>query len=471
MFDIVVIGGGPGGYVAAIKGAQLGAKVALVEDRRVGGCCLNRGCIPTKALVRTAEIYLDMKRGPEFGLNPGDVRVDWGTVIARKDKVVHQLTSGVELLLKANGVALYDGRGNIPKPGVVEVALKDGGREVLETKSIIIATGSLEQSPPIPEEQVRAHTVTSEEALDFDHVPESLLVIGGGVLGIEFACIYNAFGSKVVAVKRGPGILPPIDEELQTRMIPVLKRAGISINHGIFIKEITETDAGKKRLLADTKDGGQAEFVAEKVLLALGRVPNFGGIDLDALGVQYDKRGIKTDARMQTNVPGIYAIGDVVGRFWLAPVASAEGVVAVENITGHPAEIDYSIIPSCVFSIPEVASVGLREKEARDKGLDIKVSKFPFTANGRALAMGEAEGVVKVVAQASDGKLLGVHILGPRATDLIHEGSIALKLGAKAADIADILVHAHPTLSEAFMEACEGISGGSIHIAPRRRAQ
>ncbi|MHB0886937.1 MAG: dihydrolipoyl dehydrogenase family protein, partial [Bacillota bacterium] len=410
------------------------------------------------------------KHGPAFGLTPGEIKVDWGTVIARKDKVVHQLTSGVELLLKSNGVALYDGRGSIPKPGVVEVALKGGGKEVLETKNIIIATGSLEQSPPIPEEQVRAHTVTSEDALDFDHVPESLLIIGGGVLGIEFACIYNAFGSKVTAVKRGPGILPPIDEELQTRMIPVLKRAGITVNHGIYVKEITETADGMKRLVAE-KDGAPAEFVAERVLLALGRVPNYGGIDLDALGVQYEKRGIKTDAQMRTNVPGIYAIGDVVGRYWLAPVASAEGVVAVENITGHPAQIDYSIIPSCVFSIPEVASVGLKEKEARDKGLDIKISKFPFTANGRALAMGEAEGVVKVIAQAGDGKLLGVHILGPRATDLIHEASIALKLGAKAADIADILVHAHPTLSEALMEACEGIAGEAIHLAPRRRAQ
>ncbi len=323
----------------------------------------------------------------------------------------------------------------------------------------------------IPEDQVRAHTVTSEEALDFDHVPESLLIIGGGVLGIEFACIFNAFGSKVQAIKRGPGILPPIDEELQTRMIPMLKRAGINITHGIYVKEIAETADGKKKLVADTKDGGPVEFVAEKILLALGRVPNYGGIDLDALGIEHDKRGIKTDSRMRTNVPGIYAIGDVVGRFWLAPVASAEGVVAVENITGHPAEIDYRIVPSCVFSIPEVATVGLKEKEARDKGLDVKVAKFPFTANGRAMAMGEAEGIVKVVAQAGDGKLLGVHILGPRATDLIHEASIALKTGAKAADIADILVHAHPTLSEGFMEACEGVVGESVHIAPRRRAQ
>ncbi|HEY3314788.1 MAG TPA: dihydrolipoyl dehydrogenase [Bacillota bacterium] len=471
MFDIVVIGGGPGGYVAAIKGAQLGAKVALVENRRVGGCCLNRGCIPTKALVRTAEVYLDMKRGPEFGLTPGEVKVDWGTVIARKSKVVHQLTSGVDLLLKSNGVAVYDGTAGVPKVGLVEVALKDGGKETLETKNIIIATGSLEQFPPIPEEQVKAHTVTSEDALDFDHVPESLLIIGGGVLGIEFACIYNAFGSKIQVVKRGPGILPPIDEELQIRMIPMLKRKGITINHGIYIKEIKESGNGLKKLVADTKDAGPVEFEAEKILLALGRVPNYGGIDLDALGVERDKRGIKANAKMQTNVPGIYAIGDVVGRFWLAPVASAEGVVAVENITGHPTEVDYSIVPSCVFSIPEVATVGLKEKEARDQGLNIKVSKFQFTANGRAMAMGENEGVVKVVAKADDGKLLGVHILGPRATDLIHEASIALKMGAKAQDIADILVHAHPTLSEAFMEACEGVMGESIHIAPRRRAQ
>ncbi|QUL98942.1 MAG: dihydrolipoyl dehydrogenase [Candidatus Fermentithermobacillus carboniphilus] len=465
MFDVVVIGSGPGGYVAAIKGAQLGGKIAIVEGGKLGGTCLNVGCIPTKALVHSATTYLLAKRARDFGVEIPDVRLNLEGVMAHKQKTIKTLVDGVERLLKGNGVSVYRGWAKVPSPGRVEVTMADGSKEVLETKHIIIATGSSQQLPPVSEESL-AHTISSDDALELDHVPERLLVIGGGVLGVEFACIWNAFGAKVEMVKRSPLILPPIDEEISQRLMVILKRKGITVHSGIYVKEIRE-EGGEKVLVADTKDGGTKEFRADLVLVAMGRVPNFGGLDLDALGVAYDRHGIKTDDRMATNVPGIWAIGDVVGRTYLAPVASMEGIVAMENIFGKEARMDYSVIPSCVFSIPECASVGLKEKEAREKGLSVKVSKFPFSANGRAQAIGETDGLVKVVADATSGKILGMHILGPHADDLIHEGALAMKAGLTAKDVAE-MVHAHPTLPEAVLEACHGAWDRPIHLLTGR---
>lgn len=470
MYDAIVIGGGPGGYVAAIRAAQLGCRTALVEMDRVGGTCLNRGCIPTKTLVRSAELFQEMKHASSFGIKAGSVELDLAAVVERKDAVVRNLTGGVDTLLRSNGVDSFAGRARITAPGEVTVQLNAGGEEKLAARNIIIATGSLPQMPPLPEAQW-VETIDSTDALSPTEIPGDLLIIGGGVLGIEFACIYNAFGSRVTCVKRSPGILPPIDPELSQRLLPMLKRKGINVSTGIFMKSIESRPGGRKALVAEERKGDsiqEVSFEADQILVAMGRVPNFGGLDLDGLGIAYDRGGIKTDGRMRTTVPGIYAIGDVCGRYWLAPVASAEGVVAADNIAGHDVEIDYKAIPQCVFSIPEVASVGLTEKEAKDAGTEIKVSKFPFSANGRAMAMGETEGLVKMVAGA-DGKLLGLHILGPRATDLIHEGSIAISLGATAEDMSNILLHAHPTLSEAVMEAAHGIHSQPIHLATRRR--
>ncbi|MEW6308319.1 MAG: dihydrolipoyl dehydrogenase [Bacillota bacterium] len=466
MYDIVVIGGGPGGYVAAIRAAQLGAKVACVEAVRVGGTCLNRGCIPTKTLVRSAEILENCRHASKFGVNAGEASIDMPAVIARKNQVVANLTGGVEKLFKAYGVEFFPGRASVPSPDRVVVALNAGGTETLATKHIILATGSKSQLPPLPKEQL-ALTISSDEALNLQHVPESMLVIGGGVLGIEFACIYNAFGAKVTAIKRTPLILPPIDPEISQRLALILKRQGITINTGVYMREIFAR--GGKKVLTAEQDGKPVEYEVDTILVAMGRVPEFGGIDLDALGVAYDKSGIKVDEWLRTSVPTIYAIGDCVGKFMLAPVASAEGVAAVEHAMGHPRKLDYSVVPNCVFSHPEVASVGLTETQAQDKGFEPKVSKFLMSANGRALAIGQSEGVVKLVADAKTGKVLGLHILGPFACDLIHEGSIALKTGAKAEDLSDILVHAHPTLSETVMEAAHGVHGDPIHMAPRRR--
>jgi len=464
MFDVVVVGGGPGGYVAAIKGAQMGGKVALVEGHKIGGTCLNVGCIPTKALVHSANTYISAREAHRFGVKTGDVELDLSGVMAHKEKTVAQLVGGVEMLLKGNGVQVYRGWANVPAPGKVEVTYPDGSKETLETKNIILATGSSQQLPPVSKESL-AHTISSDDALELDHVPERMLVIGGGVLGVEFACIWNAFGSTVEMVKRSPLILPPVDEEISRRLMPILKRKGITVHSGIYVKEIRE-EGGEKVLVADTKEGEKKEFRADVVLVAMGRVPNFGGIDLTALGVEHDKNGIKTDERMATSVPGIYAIGDVVGRTFLAPVASAEGIVAVENIFGHKAAMDYSVIPAAVFSIPECASVGLKELEAKEKGYNVKVSKFPFSANGRAQAIGETEGLVKVVGDADTGKILGVHILGPHADDLIHEGALAMKAGLTARQVAE-MVHVHPALPEAVLEAMHGVQDKPIHMLVR----
>lgn len=464
MFDAIVIGSGPGGYVTAIKGAQLGGKIALVEGHKIGGTCLNVGCIPTKALVHAATTYLNTKEASKFGVETGEVKLNLAGVMAHKEKTVKQLVGGVDMLLKGNGVTVYRGWAKVPAPGKVEVTYEDGSKEVLETRNIILATGASQQQPPVSAESL-SHTISSDDALELDHVPERLLVIGGGVLGVEFACIWNAFGATVDMVKRSPLILPPVDEEISRRLMPILKRKGITVHGGQYIKEIKE-EGGEKVLIADTKDGGREEFRADTVLVAMGMVPNFGGIDLDALGVVYDRHGIKTDEHMATNVPGIWAIGDVVGRTYLAPVASTEGIVAMENIFGHPATMDYSVVPGCVFSIPECASVGLKELEAKEKGYNVKVSKFPFSANGRAQAIGETEGLVKVVGEADTGKILGVHILGPHADDLIHEAALAMKAGLTSRQVAE-MIHAHPTLPEAMLEAMHGVLDKPIHILAR----
>jgi dihydrolipoamide dehydrogenase len=464
MFDVVVIGSGPGGYVTAIKGAQMGGKVALVEGHKIGGCCLNVGCIPTKALVHAATTYLNAKEAHKYGVEVGEVKLNLAGAMAHKEKTVKQLVGGVEMLLKGYGVTVYRGWADVPAPGKVEVKHEDGSVEVLETKHIILATGSTQQLPPVSKESI-AHCISSDDALELDHVPERMLVIGGGVLGVEFACIWNAFGSKVDMVKRSPLILPPIDEEISRRLMPILRRKSITVHGGQYIKEIKE-EGGEKVLIAETKEGERQEFRADTVLIAMGRVPFFGGIDLSKLGVEHDKYGIKTDERMATNVPGIWAIGDVVGRTYLAPVASTEGMVAIENIFGHPAKMDYSVVPGCVFSIPECASVGLKELEAKEKGYNVKVSKFPFSANGRAMAIGETEGLVKVVGEADTGKILGVHILGPHADDLIHEAALAMKAGLTARQVAE-MIHAHPTLPEAMMEAMHGVQDKPIHFLAR----
>ncbi len=464
MFDVIVIGGGPGGYVAAIKGAHLGGKIGLVEGAKLGGTCLNVGCIPTKALVHSAHTLNAVKDAARFGVLAGEAQLNLSGVMAHKDRTVKQLVTGVEGLLKRNGVAVHSGWAKVPSPGKVEVHKPDGSVEVLETKNIILATGSSPRLIPLSPESL-AHTVSSDDALCFDEVPRRLAVIGGGVLGVEFACIWNAFGSKVDIIEIMPQILPVVDDEISRRLTMLFRRKGITVNLETSAKEIRQ-EGEEKVILAGTKDGKTKEFRADKVLLAVGRAPNFGEIDLTALGIQHDRRGIQVNDKMETNVPGIYAVGDVVGKTFLAHGASAEGLVAMENIFGNPTPMDYSVIPSCVFSIPECASVGLGESQAKERGFDAVVSKFPFGANGRALSMGETEGFVKIVGDRATGKVLGMHILGAHADDLIHEGALAMKAGLCANDAAE-MIHAHPTLSEAVQEAFHGVLGKPLHLITR----
>ncbi len=464
MFDVVVVGGGPGGYVAAIKGAQLGGKIALVEGESLGGTCLNAGCIPTKALVHSASILNSVKEAGRFGVVAREVGVDLAGVMAHKDKTVSGLVAGVEGLLKRNGVAVYKGWATVPAPGRVEVAAAGGSTEVLETKNIILATGSVPKLIPLPGDSL-SHTISSDQALSLKSVPERLVVVGGGVIGVEFACIWNALGSKVDIVEILPKILPAVDEEISRRLTMLFRRKGITVNLETGVREIREEN-GEKIVTATTKDGKTKEFRADAVLLAVGRAPNFGKIDLASLGVEHDRQGIKVKDNMETNVPGVYAVGDVVGKTLLAHGASAEGIVAMGNILGLPQIMDYSVVPSCVFSIPECASVGLTQAQAREQGFQVVVSKFPFSANGRALSMGETEGFVKVVGDVATGKVLGMHILGAHADDLIHEGALAIKAGLTGTQAAG-MIHAHPTLAEAVHEAFLGVQGKPLHLITR----
>jgi len=462
VFDVVVIGAGPGGYVAAIKGAQMGGKVALVEGGKMGGTCLNVGCIPTKALVHSASTYLGALQAHRFGVEAKEITLNMDAVMDHKHNTVEQLVSGIEKLVKANGVAVYDGWAQIPSTGKVEVTLEDGSVERLEARNIVIATGSSHFTLPF----LKDKAITSDELLNLDYVPERLCIIGGGVIGIEFACIFSAFGAEVTVIELLPSILPNMDQEISRRLALILRRRGINIHTNTSVTAVDD-DGKEKTVLARGKDGTLNKFKAEVVLSAVGRAPNFGGIALDPLGVAYDKKGIKVDGRMATNIPGIWAIGDVVGHTYLAHGASAEGMAVMENIFGNPKAMDYSAVPACVFSIPECSSVGYTEQEARKQGFQVKISKFPFGANGKALSMGATDGLVKVVADSATGKVIGMHILGPHAGDLIHQGTIAVQLGLTAKEAAGI-VYAHPTLSEAVMEAFHGVSDAAIHLLSRR---
>lgn len=458
--DVVIIGGGPGGYVSAIKAAHLGLKAVLIEKDKLGGVCLNWGCIPTKALVSTAELLNHLQRAGEFGIQVKDYSIDFPAIMKRKDLITQRLSSGVGQLMKANRVRVVRGEGQIVEPGKVEVTDTAGEKEMIETKNIIIATGSKVMRLPIPGIDSEG-VITSDEALSLSELPSRMLIIGGGVVGIEFAGIFKALGVEVTVVEMLPRILLPVDEEIAFRLTQLLKRKGIEILTDSKVKEIKKNHQNLEVLIS-TSDG-EKKLETEKVLLAAGRIPELGNIDVQRLGIELDGKAIKVDEKMRTNIPGIYAVGDVVGRIMLAHVASREGIVAVENISGKETLMDYKVVPNCVFSMPEVASVGLTEEEARKENNNIKVSKFPFMANGKALGMGETEGMVKIIADADTSELLGFHILGVHASDLIAEGTLALSMEATAFEIINT-IHAHPTLAEAIAEAAEGIVGKPIHL-------
>jgi len=455
-FDIAIVGGGPGGYVAAIHAAQLGSKVALIEKDKLGGTCLNRGCIPTKALVASAEAYLMAKHGEEFGVQAGPVSYNFARMMERKRLVTDQLVAGIEGLMKGNGVTVFGGMGTLINPGEVRVK-SAAGEETVSAKNIILATGSVSAVVPIPGAEL---TINSDQILEIPQVPESLVIIGGGVIGIEFACLFAALGTKVTVIEMLPMILPPVDEEIARRFSQILRKQNVDVFTSAKVTGVSQ-DGNLKKVTFETTKGVQ-EVSTQEVLMSVGRFPYTNGLGLAEAGVEMNRRAIAVNDKMETNLKGVYAIGDVVAGIMLAHVASAEGEVAVDNALGHERQMDYTVVPSCIFSMPEIADVGLTEKQAQEQGLEFKVSKFPFSASGRAQTMGEAVGLVKMICEAGSGKILGVHIMGPHATDLIAEAALAMKVGAKADEVAET-IHAHPTLPEAIMEASLGFHDRMIH--------
>lgn len=460
-FDVVIIGGGPGGYVAAIRAAQLGGKAALVEQDELGGVCLNWGCIPTKALIASAGLYEALRRAGEFGLTVKEAGADLAGIMKRKEQVVGQLRSGVALLLKENGVAVVKGVGSLAGKGRVKVT-GQGNEIVLQAKNIIIATGSRPARLPIPGADLTG-VLNSSEILSLDSLPGSLIIIGGGVIGVEMAWIFSALGSKVTIIELQPRILPPVDEELALQLSDIFKEKGIRLYTGAGVKKISRVEGGGLVVAASDDKGEDRLFYGEKVLISTGRSLNTGGLRLEEAGVTVEQGAIKVDGRMMTSVPGVYAIGDVTGGSLLAHVASTQGLVAAENIMGRPREMDYRVVPSAIFTSPEIGTVGLSEQQALEKGHRVKVSRFPFNAIGKALAMGETEGQLKLICDEADGKILGAHILGPHATDLIAVLAVSMQNGLTAGQIAHT-IFAHPTTAEIIAEAANGIVGKAIHL-------
>jgi dihydrolipoamide dehydrogenase len=456
-YQVVVLGGGPGGYVAAIRAAQCGLKVALVEKDFLGGTCLNRGCIPTKALLRSAEVYETIKKAAEFGIAASSVTIDIKKVFARKDRIIKQLVGGIKGLIQANKIDLYTGTGKVINPHELEISQKEGMKKIT-TEKLILATGSKPIVPPIPGADSPG-VITSNEALDLGDVPQSMVIIGGGVIGLEFAYLMQTFGCKVTVIEMLPQILPMADQEVVKVLVGSLKNIGVTFFTNAKVSKISKNEAG----LSVEYQYENATHIAEgeKVLVATGRAANLEGIEsLNLKG----KKGIEVNDKMETSIAGVYAIGDIVdGGIQLAHVASAQGIAAAENAAAMNSHYSCNAVPSCIYTIPEVAWVGMSEKEAKEKYTDVKVGKFPFQASGKAMTYGETEGFVKVISEGKYGELVGLHIVGPHATDLISEGVLAKTMEATMEELAHA-IHPHPTLSETIMEAAHVAMGQGIHF-------
>ncbi|HWR62232.1 MAG TPA: dihydrolipoyl dehydrogenase [Clostridia bacterium] len=464
-FDVIIIGGGPGGYVAAIRAAQLGARVCLVEKQSLGGTCLNWGCIPTKALYRSAEVCQLVKNSAEFGIVSSGAEINWEQVQGRKHKVVDQLVGGIAQLMKANGITVVKGEAAFTGANELSVKNAEGETTGISAGHIIIATGSKPAVLPIEGADLPG-VLDSTGLLAIDHIPSRLAIIGGGVIGMEFATIFNAFGSQVTVIEFLPSILAQLDGDISKRMAPMMKKKGIELLTGSRVMKIEGQE--ELKLLVSTKKG-DLEITADKVLMAAGRLPVVDGLLPENAGVAYDRKGIGTNGYGQTNVPHIYAIGDVTGGIMLAHTASHQGIAAAEHIMGLKPHQNGNVVPSCVFTFPEIAAAGMTEEEAAAKGIAFKTGKFMFGANGKALTLGEGEGLLKVISDEND-IIIGVHIMGPHASDLIHEGVLAIGMRISAEDIIGT-IHAHPTLGEVFSEAVMGLKGIALHAAPARKSQ
>jgi dihydrolipoamide dehydrogenase len=460
---LTIIGAGPGGYVAAIRAAQRGAQVTVVEDAEVGGTCLNRGCIPTKTLIASADALVQARRAAEFGIEIAcPVNYNLSKIRERKEKIVSTQVKGIRSLFKSWGVSLIEGHGSLLSPEVVRIEQKDGAARDIRSDRVILATGSRPAMlPAFPFDG--ENVITSDDAVQLKKIPRSLLIVGAGVIGSEFAFIYRALGAEVTLVEMMPRALATEDEEMSDLIEREFKKSKIKLIVNVKVEKV---EKGAEGMIA-TLNSGQ-KTAAEMILVSIGRTMNSEGIGLDAAGVNKGGRGeIIVDERMETNIPGIYAVGDVTGKMLLAHVASHQGLVAAENALGGNEKMDYTVVPSGIFTMPEVGSVGLREKQAVEKGIKTRIGRFPYRALGKAHAMGEITGMVKVIADEATDKVLGVHICGAHATDMIHEGALAMRMGATTKDIGH-MIHAHPTLAEAMMEAAEDIHKAAIHLPKAR---
>jgi dihydrolipoamide dehydrogenase len=454
-FDIVIVGGGPGGYVAAIKAGQLGYKVAVIERENVGGVCLNWGCIPTKTLLKSAKVFEQFKHAKDYGIDvkPDSFSANFPDMVKRKDSVVRRLTGGVAALLKKNGATLIKGFGEVVDANHVKV-----GDEVLETKFIILATGASVIMPPIPGLQEgfdAGFVLTSKEILDLKTLPSSLLIVGGGVIGLEFATIFSSLGTKVTVIEKQPTILSSVDEEIRGLFFKKITKDGVQI-----FTNTTVTSIGQGVVTFEV-DGKSTDLKVDKVLMAVGMKPNTKSFA--SLNLAMEKAGVQVNERMQTTLNNVYAIGDVTGKFMLAHVASHAGLVAIDHIHGGDATMDYRAIPNGIYTFPEIAMVGLTEQDAKAQGIDYKVSTFPVMANGKAMGENEKDGLVKIIVSKPYNEIIGVHIMASAATEMITEATLAINLEATAEELVHT-IHPHPTLAEMIMEAAHGIIDKPIHI-------
>jgi dihydrolipoamide dehydrogenase len=462
-FDVTVIGAGPGGYVAAIRAAQLGLKTAIIErDKDLGGTCLLRGCIPTKELLHSAHVY-DMISDPtEFGVSVEGFKLHFNKVMDRKNKVVGRLSKGVEFLMKKNKITVFKGHGKLEGKGRVTVTDATGKKQDIATKNVIIATGSAPRLLP-GVDITSPRVVTSDQLLDFDHVPKSMVVLGAGAVGVEFASVFKRFGSDVTIIELLPRLVPIEDEETSAELQKSFRRRQINVMTSTRFESV-KVNQDDVEISYTGADGKPGKINAETLLIAVGRRPVTDGLGLENTKIETDRGYLKVDEYMRTAEPNVYAIGDVIPTPWLAHVASKEGCLAAEHIAGkNPHPINYNLVPNCTYCEPEIGSVGLTEAKAKEKGYDIKVGKFPFSALGKAIILGETEGFVKIISDAKYDEILGVHIMGPHATDLLGEACVALGLEATTEALGHIM-HAHPTLSESIMEAAEAVHGMATSI-------
>jgi len=457
--DLVIIGGGPAGYVAAIRARQLGGTVALIENEPLlGGTCLNRGCIPTRALIRGIK-FMDMpKKAKDFGVTLGAAEVDFAKMMARKNSVVKTVTGGVKLLVEANGAEIINGKGKLISNSEVEILMSDGTTDRITAKKILISTGAWPGLPDIPGGD---KAISTNDTMEWSEIPESMLITSGGSISIACATIFAKLGAKVTVVENSDRILADFDDELVAMLAKELKKQKIQVLTNATITEIQETGENEKTVSLDT--GGEATTVTvQHVIVADNRQPSIEGIGLETVGVATNDQGIIVNSQMETNVPGIYAAGDVVGKPWLAHVAFMEGRVAAENAMGKTSEMSYTSVPRCINTIPEIASVGLTTEEAAEKGHQTQIGVFPMAANGMATSIAERTGAIKIISDKEYGQILGVHIMGPNASELIAEAALAMKMECTPAELANT-IHTHPTISEAVMEAALDVAGETLH--------